>query len=664
MPNGSKKKTTMKQKQASVKPVTVGDIKRRHPRYLTCQTDKAYACLANDIFSLLERDLLAFMEPKEARNSCISLALHFEDVRSGLHLFDAFTNIYQEMFGSYLPFYPTKGADDPEAETDGMRLMIWLCVQAERDERLLNPSNDGFRTMALNLLHLWHDKESTIPPNEELADYLYAEETQTDADQVKTVLVWLARYCPLGRWFTNPTETSNMGFLKQFLHGADRDTMAYATDCYTLFDRPTWPLSVKPQHVYAEMIRIDMCDPEDELADAIERMQGKPLSLFEVTGCDGSRLKLKDIDGDEFSVRQTDFFGDVRTLARQNTHLAGSFLSLDDAWHLNGPTLWMKPTKKEYENFVRRMRMHVFTENDGGKNSTVTDYVRIHGGERLYFFRDLNDYEEWLRTDFGPKEPDLSSFEDFKDNPLAVFLGDDGLMKLCLIPEVIKHPGNDYYNKQVAEEKAIWFVCNQTACTSDMLLYLMEHRLLPDAMFNDMRGREHGRRLMQENVEFVSRCMRRDIRSTTVFHQRNLTNEMTDTDSMLERYRTKHPYEEFVDMIDRESIILSRARKEWQVVRADNMKTIIRDVARRHDFEMLTRDLYEAHLALSANEIQVAALVPFVGKDNAPAASALLYNIVGQGQTFNAFRKMVNGAVKNGGLDELRRKLSGSNHPK
>ena len=79
---------------------------------------------------------------------------------------------------------------------------------------------------------------------------------------------------------------------------------------------------------------------------------------------------------------------------------------------------------------------------------------------------------------------------------------------------------------------------------------------------------------------------------------------------------------------------------------------------------MPTRDLYEAHLALSANEIQVAALVPFVGKDNASAASALLYNIVGQGQTFNAFRKMVNDAVKNGGLDELRRKLSGSNHPK
>jgi DNA-directed RNA polymerase specialized sigma24 family protein len=56
---------------------------------------------------------------------------------------------------------------------------------------------------------------------------------------------------------------------------------------------------------------------------------------------------------------------------------------------------------------------------------------------------------------------------------------------------------------------------------------------------------------------------------------------------------------------------------------------------------------------------RLAALVPFVGKDNAPAASALLYNIVGQGQAFNAFRKMVNDAVEHGGLEELTRRLFG-----
>ena len=644
--------------ETSIKPITAGDIKRRHPRYLTCPTDKAYASLANDISKVLEHDLLAFMEPKEARNSCISLALHFEDLHSGFHLFETFTRMYQKMFGCYLPFYPTKGADDPEAEVDGMRFMIWLCLQAEREERMLNPSNDGFRQMALKLLRLWHDKESTIPPNEELADYLYAEETQTDADEVKTVLVWLARYCPQGRWFTNPSDMEKLNDLKQFLHGADKDTMAYAADCYTLFDIPTWPLSVMPQHVYAEMIRIDMDDPEDELAEAIDQMQDKPFSIFEVVGSSERKLQLKDTEGNIFSVSPNDFFGDIRKLTRQNTHLAGSFICLDGVWRLNGPSLWMKPTKKEYENYVRKVKMLHRPENDNEKHST-TDYVNRHDGERLYFFRNLSQYESWFRTDFGIQKPDLSAFEEYKDYPLAVFLGDDGLIKLCLMPEVIKHPYNDYYNKQAAEEKDIWFVCDQSVCAPDMLLYLMEHRFLPEAMFNDMRGREHGRRLMQENLEFVARCMRRDIRSTTVFHKRDLTTTTVDTDDILDKYRTKHPYEKFVDMIGQEDVIVSRARKEWQVVRADSMVTVIRDVKRRQDFEMPTRDLYEAHLSLSSKEIQVSALVPFVGKDNAPAASALLYNIVGQGQDFNNFRKYVHDAMAHGGFEELRKRLSG-----
>ena len=61
---------------------------------------------------------------------------------------------------------------------------------------------------------------------------------------------------------------------------------------------------------------------------------------------------------------------------------------------------------------------------------------------------------------------------------------------------------------------------------------------------------------------------------------------------------------------------------------------------------MNTRDLYEAHLNLEKDNIQISTVTPFVGKENAPAASALLYNIVGQGQTFNNLRKNVNEMLK------------------
>ena len=105
-------------------------------------------------------------------------------------------------------------------------------------------------------------------------------------------------------------------------------------------------------------------------------------------------------------------------------------------------------------------------------------------------------------------------------------------------------------------------------------------------------------------------------------------------------------YEEFVLTIDEEDTILSKARKEWKVVRADNTKTIIEDVENEKTLEMNTRDLYEAHLHLEENDIQISSVAPYVGKENAPAASALLYNIVGRGQSFNNLRKHTHEILK------------------
>ena len=152
---------------------------------------------------------------------------------------------------------------------------------------------------------------------------------------------------------------------------------------------------------------------------------------------------------------------------------------------------------------------------------------------------------------------------------------------------------------------------------------------------------------MQENLEFVARCMRRDIKSDKVFHKRTASIlDNKEADVPIERYNSKLSYDAFVDAVNEEDIVLSKARKEWQVVRVDNSKTIIRDVDKEINYEMRTRDLYEAHLALEKDDIQISTVAPFVGKENAPAASAMLYNIVGKGQAFNNLRKNVKEMLK------------------
>ncbi len=637
----------------NINTITAGDIKRRHPRYMTCDTDRAYAKLANDIYELIHEGF-GFMQERQFRNACISMALFFEDMRSELHLFEAFTRMYQKMYGCYLPFYTTAGADAPDAELDAMRFMLWHSCVAEREGAVINPTNDGLKAHAAKLLNLWNERKATLPPNDELADYLYAEETQTDADQVKTVLVWLSRYCPFGRWFTNPSEAELMAEYKPLLHGTDKETLAYAADCYTLFEHRTWPLSVTPQHVYAEMIRIDMDDPNDELAEAIDHVEGKPFAIYEVLGCEGLSVRLKDFLGNVISVSKSDFFGSVEKLVRENTHLAGSFICLDGKWRLNGPCLWSKPVKKDIDKCLDRLRyQHHLMHDYAGQ---YVDFIRRHGGERLYFFRNAKEYKQWLIDELQLKAGKMPIVEELQNEPMAVFFEDNGQMTTCFEPTFINHPANHSFSIVDAEEHSLKYFVTNNCCSPDMLLYLIEHDLLPDILLNDSRGREHGRLLLQDNIDFMARCLRRDIENETVVRPRTLHTE--ENDAAPRQGDAKVTFETFVRLVAEEKSIRSKANKEWRVMRANATTTVIRDVDRHMDYSMPTRKLYEAHLALTGKQIQVAALVPFVGKDCAPAASALLYNIVGQGQWRNNIRKFVNDAMEHGGYEELHRRMN------
>ena len=620
-------------KTVNIKNITAIDIKRRHPRYLTCKTDIHYARLANDIHALLQ-DGLSHMEDSQRRNISISMALYMEDLRSDTHLFETFTRIYMQMFGAYLPFYESANADDEHAELDAMCFMLWHSCCAEREGRIANPTNDGIRKIADSLVRLWHEKRTTLPPNEELADCIYSEETQRDADLVKTILIWLGRYSHLGRWFVNTAPDDDM---KHLFQHADKDTVEYAADCYDLAEQRIWPLSLAPQHIYAEMIRLDMDDPEDELAAAIDKLAYKPFGIYKLVGSDGKTLKLKDYKDEVISVSRSDFFGNTKKLERENTHMAASFICLDGQWRLNGPCLWSSPGKDKYEDYLEEHRNKDHAMND--YRGQYDGFIQQHGGEKLFFFEDLNHYGKWLQKELGIQKPDLGFFSDYKDTPLAVFFEDNGQMTMCLKPQCIRHPDNPFYNKSIAEEDGFQFVALQNVCSPGMLLYLMEHDLLPDALFNDMRGYQHGKMLMQENMEFLARCMRRDIHSDKVFHKRTAHPKLHEDMEIEHRYHEKYPYEEFVKAIAKEKTILSKALKEWKVVRANNTTTVIRDVRKRQDFEMPTRRLYEAHLNLDKDEIQISTVAPYVGKVNAPAASALLYNVVGAGRLINNFRK-------------------------
>ena len=403
--------------------ITAGDIKKRHPRYLTCETDRQYAELANDIYKMMYKEM-GFMDDFELKNACISLALYFEDLHSGTRLFETFTKLYKEMFGRYVPFYSSESADSPQARLDAMKFMLWHAIAAERNGMMLNPTNLGLANMAERLLNLWDERKDNIQPNEELADYLYAEETQDNANEVKMVLIWLSLYSLFGRWYSNPNPKDDESGLGRLFGQATKETLDYANECHFVFRIQTWPLSLTPQQIYAEMIRIEMDDPNDEIAESIEQIKVREYEMFQIAGSDVMGLTLKDFLGKTFWVDYNDFNGDARKMTNKHTHILASFINMNNRWELNGPSLWMNPSKKHYQMYLEDLQEHHHWMHDYVEQ--YDEFIKKHRGERLYFFRDAKDYFKWTKEDLGMKDTEMPPEFAIVEEPMACFFENNG----------------------------------------------------------------------------------------------------------------------------------------------------------------------------------------------------------------------------------------------
>lgn len=614
--------------------IPVISLQARHPEYVVSLTDKDYTRLAQEIFSYLLSIDSVFTE-EQMLNASITLALYFEDIHSGLHQFEVFTKLYSEMYGRYLPFFDARTREECH-ELEDLRFVFWLAIAAERDGRMLNPLNESLFTIAQEIEAIWEKFKPSIAPNEALLDYLYCEETQEDVYQIKNVLIWLQNTSLLGRFFVNPTVDSDPYGVKSYFPTASKSQLTYAIQSVSCLCEPAGPLSLPAQLLYAEMIRLEMDDPDDEMAAAIEEMTATKVSLHKINGFDKHYLVLEDFRGNTFKVLRNSFDGGDIKMKDSFTHVAMALLSYGGEWHACGLSAFTGLKDYEYDEYCQKEQRFygVFHDNIGQYES----YIEEHGGDRLRFFLDKKEYVRFLQDEL--KINDVSSLVllDKIVSPIMLYFEENGQMTTSFLPECVCHPDNPYYDVDEADAQALGLVIDRSSCSPNCLMYLIRNQYIGDARFNDFLGIEHGRHLAQDNLEFLARCMRRDIKSREVIFRRGANqNELPEvlTPEIVRELTLK----EFAQCLAREREIRSRANKEWQLSRCSEQVTMIMDIDNRKCFQMSTQALKDASEQLAKEEFMVARLVPYVGKSCAPAACALLYNVMGKGNTMHRTMK-------------------------
>lgn len=616
--------------------IPIVSFQARHPEGVVSPTDKDYTRLAEKIYDYMLTVKSVFTK-EEMLNASITLALYFEDIHSGLHQFEAFTHLYSQMYGRYLPFFDARTKDECHDQEE-LQFVFWLAFAAERDGRMLNPQNEGIHQTVLGIAAIWEENKHKIAPNEELLDYLYSEETQEDVFQTKNVLIWLSHNSLLGRFFTNPNLDQDPYAVKRYFAGASKSQLTYAFQSVRCLLEPCGPLSLPAQLWYAEMIRLEMEDPDDDVASEIEAMKGTEISMHKIVGSDKRYILLEDFKGDTFKVLRNSFDGGDIRIRPDYHYMALSLLSFRGEWHACGLCSLTDMSEAEYDDYCEKQQSYfdIFHSYEG----QYDEYIQEHGGERLRFFANKDQLLLFLKTELGFKDVDSVVPISKIHSRVMMYFEENGQITFSFSPECVCHPDNPYYDVDEADDEALGFVIDRSWCSPDCLMYLIRNQYLGDARLNDFKGAEHGRHLAQDNIEFLARCVRRDIRSREVFFQRGTIQEDLP-ETLTAEIVCKLTLKEFAQCLSREKAFRSKANKKWRLARCNERETAILDVDNRKLFRMPTKALKDASEQLSQEEFMVARLVPYVGKVCAPAASAVLYNVMGKGKVMHCAMKNI-----------------------
>ena len=546
------------------------------------------------------------------------------------------------MFNYELPFFNPTIPCSKEYELNELRFVVWLSIETQNMYRVINPTNRGVKMIADGVLELLRSDEMELPANDELAGFLYSEETQNDPIEVKKVLVWLMFDCYLGQW---DFHDSHEDIIRMSLDGRGSNRMIqYASRSMCAFTSRAWPLSLKPQSIYAEMIRIDMEDDSDELAQAIEEMKFSPLGMYHITGIDDQSITVEDFKHQSYRVAidSFDYSPQAEIKKHHCTNAIASFISLDNkSWHVNGLCSLASYSDGDFDTYSGVQREN--EEDREKRRHQYDELVENNNGDRLFFFKDGKAFAKWMKEDLkltNVNDLDMSFMPERR--PLAIFIEPNGNMTTNFNPECIKHPNNKFYNQIEAREYGLGCFINPDTSSSEFAQYVIKNGLVPDAMLNDNRGMEHGRAIMQDNIEFLARCMRRDIDTDEPFTTRGGTKvEETPTRDT----KGKKSYDQFIDEILELDDFQSKMHKQWFLIDADEISTVVEDDYKR-EFTIPTRELYEAHLSLTPDNITNQAVAPFISLNkNIPPATAILFNVMGRQ---HMWRKLFEALMKSG----------------
>ncbi len=486
--------------------ITMKEWVEMHPLKHWSSTNYSYLKIANELLGIIRLSPLGHdLNEAEQVMMALQLTAYFEDVVSDLGLWKAFVRKHKELYGKYLPFYELGKEEyyaDEVHEVD-IRYLIWSHMMEIKVGTFINPENRGIVDLAYKVF-LYLDKEfDRTPMNEELKAFLYNPERLNDFFAFKHLLMWMCKEAYLlwscitdeymGEWYDQIEEWvgDNM----------DEEQIIYFANSLSAMMAKVGPLALLPQEWLALMCREEGME---DVADNIARIKSLPIQIYAVEKYDSTSVWLKAPDGENYELKRKDFDTLPDTTLKSCEHFISSLICYKGQWCVNGMNSWGNMEEAFAEACRKAEEKKVQAEHN-----LFAEMMAKNDNSPLFYFKDINEMRNFFSQNMQVYPQFGQDKDDWKEIAVFVESGSD----LAIAPGVatcIKDERNPYYDFKRADDESLNLIVDVEVMTPKMLHYLLEHQLLSDARINSERGPERGRQLVQENIDFIARYMRRE----------------------------------------------------------------------------------------------------------------------------------------------------------
>ena len=465
-----------------------------HPYKDPASSDFYFVKLSNTFLDMIEEVIPSFSE-KTKKRIALSVAAYFEDIISEFGLWQGFTRKHYQMYGKYLPFYELTDFYDPEyVNVEDIMFLIWSILQKEKIETnvVLNPENPVIIGLAWTMFLVLENSYETAPENELLCNFFTEYFNYDDFFIFRTAASWFYYHSYLMVTYTE-------GILKEALKEIEsckkehKNLLTYSITNELIFKNPCGPLALKTHEWFSAIVGEDTA-----LGKMLLQTQFKyehPQNYL-ITDINDKGVYFLPFDSDDsiFLLKST-FSTDLPY--KTGDVVKCNVIYYNEKWELNGVIV-----NTSVEDYKRSRE-----ESEKQKNNvaySINLFLKANQNKPIRYFKNGEECEDFFKKAFNFPEKTKKNFLKENKNIVSFINENHGVTTMENIALYIKDKDNPCYDKEAAEQDGLAIIIH-FELFRELIDYLVKKKCFSYLKFNSLEGEKHGKKLIQDNLDFLFR---------------------------------------------------------------------------------------------------------------------------------------------------------------